>query len=280
MNEKVTVPYIKSQKGICKIKMITAFDTPSAHIADQAGADIILVGDSLATAVLGYETTLPVTIETMIHHTSAVARAKPRCLIVADMPWLSFHVSVEETVRNAARLIREGQAQAVKLEGGRKRLNMVRALLDAEIPVMGHIGLTPQSFNTTGGYHVQGKTLQIARDLIQDARELSETGIFSLVLEGIPGELAAIITSSIPVPTIGIGAGKDCDGQVLVYNDVLGLNFGHIPKFVRSYADLSSISVKALSKFFEDIETGSFPSETESYHLDEKILKDLKSRTK
>ena len=280
MLEKITVPTILAKKGQQKIKMITAYDTPSAQIADKAGADIILVGDSLTTVILGYETTLSATMDTMIHHTAAVARAKPHSLIVGDMPWLSFHVSEEETIRNAGRFIREAGAQAVKLEGGRKRLDIIKALLDAEIPVMGHIGLTPQSFYAMGGYRVQGKNTKAATELVKDARALAAAGIFALVLEGIPDKLAQIITQSISIPTIGIGAGVYCDGQVLVFHDVLGLNFGHVPKFARIYANLSKTAIRALSKFFSDIESGKFPSDDESYHLDEKTLKEIKSYLK
>lgn len=272
--EKITVPIIQAKKGQEKIKMITAYDTPSAQIVDKAGADIILVGDSLATVILGYETTLSATMDAMIHHTAAVARAKPHSLVIGDMPWLSFHVSEEEAIRNAGRFIHAG-AQAVKLEGGRKRLGVIKSLLDAEIPVMGHIGLTPQSFYATGGYKVQGKTTKIAMELVKEARALASAGVFALVLEGIPDKLAQIITESISIPTIGIGAGLHCDGQVLVFHDVLGLNFGHIPKFVRQYANISEVSIKAITKFFSDIESGSFPSENESYHLDKTILKEL-----
>lgn len=280
MQEKITAPIIKAQKGQKKIKMITAYDTPSAQIADKAGADIILVGDSLTTVILGYETTLSATMDTMVHHTAAVTRAKPHSLIVGDMPWLSFHVSEKETIRNAGRLIREAGAQAVKLEGGRKRLNMIKALLDAEIPVMGHLGLTPQSFYAMGGYRVQGKNTKIAMDLIEDAVALAEAGVFALILEGIPDKLAQIITQSISIPTIGIGAGPHCDGQVLVFHDVLGLNFGHIPKFVRPYANLSSTAIQSLTQFFNDIESGAFPSENESYHMDKTILKELTGNLK
>jgi len=278
MLEKITAPSILAQKGQKKIKMITAYDTPSAQIADKAGADIILVGDSLATVILGYETTLSATMDAMIHHTAAVVRAKTHSLVVGDMPWLSFHVSEEDTIRNAGRFIREAGAQAVKLEGGRKRLNVIKSLLNAEIPVMGHLGLTPQSFYTTGGYKVQGKTSKLAMDLVEEAKILSNAGIFALVLECIPDILAQIITKSINIPTIGIGSGPCCDGQVLVFHDVLGLNFGHVPKFVRSYANISEVATKALSNFFDDIESGSFPSENESYHLDKDIYKELTSK--
>ncbi len=268
MQNKVTVPMIKARKGGDKLKMVTAYDAPMAQVADRAGADIILVGDSLATTVLGYEDTLPATIDIMIHHTAAVARAKPAALIVGDMPWLSYHISVEETVRNAGRLLREGHAEVVKLEGGRKRLPMVEAILAAEIPVMGHLGLTPQSIHTMGGYRVQGKNSDAARALLDDARALAEAGVFAIVLEGIPDVLAQVITEEIAIPTIGIGAGPHCDGQVLVFHDVLGFGSGHYPKFVRPYANLTETATEALSRFFADIQAGTFPAETETYHTD------------
>lgn len=269
MRDKVTVPAIRARKGGPKLKVVTAYDAPSATIADRAGADIILVGDTLAHVVLGFEDTLPATVDIMIHHTAAVARAKPSALVLGDMPWLSYHISVEETVRNAGRLIREGRADAVKLEGGRKRLPMLEALLAAEIPVMGHLGLTPQSIHTMGGYRVQGKRAEAARELVKDARALAEAGVFAIVLEGVPDVLAQIVTEEVPVPTIGIGAGPHCDGQVLVYHDVLGLHYGHLPKFVRQYAHLADTATDALQRFFADVESGAFPSDAESYHMDE-----------
>lgn len=268
MQNKVTVPMIKARKGGDKLKMVTAYDTPMAQVADRAGADMILVGDTLAMTVLGYDDTLPATIDIMIYHTAAVARAKPAALIVGDMPWLSYHISVEETVRNAGRLLREGHAEVVKLEGGRKRLPMVEAILAAEIPVMGHLGLTPQSIHTMGGYRVQGKNSDTARALLDDARALAEAGVFAIVLEGIPDVLAQVITEEIAIPTIGIGAGPHCDGQVLVFHDVLGFGNGHYPKFVRPYANLTETATEALSRFFADIQAGTFPAETETYHTD------------
>ena len=269
MRDKVTVPAILARKGGSKLKVVTAYDTPSAHIADGAGADIILVGDTLAHVVLGYEDTLPATIDVMIHHTAAVARAKPDALVLGDMPWLSYHISIEETVRNAGRLIREGRAEAVKIEGGRKRLPMVEALLAAEIPVMGHLGLTPQSIHAMGGYRVQGRRAEAARDLVEDAHALAATGVFAIVLEGVPDLVAQVVTQEVPVPTIGIGAGPNCDGQVLVYHDVLGLHHDRLAKFVRQYAHLANQATEALERFFADIESGAFPSDAESYHMDE-----------
>ncbi len=265
---KVTVPGIRSRKGGVKIKMITAYDHPSAVIADRAGADIILVGDSVANNVLGYDDTLAVDVGVMVHHTAAVSRAEPNALVVGDMPWMSYHVSVEDSVRNAGRFVREGGAEAVKLEGGRKRLEVVEKVIDAEIPVMGHLGLTPQSVHAMGGYKVQGKEAQAAYELISDAHSLAEAGVFSLVLEGVPEQVAEIVTREIPVPTIGIGAGVHCDGQVLVYHDVLGLGSDDFqPKFVRRYAHLADDAVVALEAFFADIESGDFPSEEETYHM-------------
>jgi 3-methyl-2-oxobutanoate hydroxymethyltransferase len=269
MRDKVTVPAIVASKGGPKLKVVTAYDTPSAQIADRAGADIILVGDTLAHVVLGFDDTLPATVDIMVHHTAAVARAKPDALVLGDMPWLSYHISIEETVRNAGRLMREGRAEAVKIEGGRKRLPVVEALLSAEIPVMGHLGLTPQSIHAMGGYRVQGRKVEAATELVADARALAAAGVFAIVLEGVPNIVAQIVTQEVPVPTIGIGAGPYCDGQVLVYHDVLGLHHGRLPKFVRQYTHLADIATEALEHFFADIESGAFPADTESYHMDE-----------
>jgi len=226
--------------------MVTAYDAPGARMASEAGCDVILVGDSVAMVVLGYDDTLQVTIADMAHHTAAVARAKPHCLVVGDLPWLSYHVSIEETVRNAALLIRAG-AQCVKLEGGAKRVPMVEALVDAEIPVMGHIGLTPQSVHAMGGFKVQGKESEAALRLVADAKALQHAGAFSLVIEGVPDEVAAMVTDSVDIPTIGIGAGSRCDGQVLVMHDLLGIEDRIAPKFVRRYADVKGVSVAAIA---------------------------------
>jgi len=247
--------------------MVTAYDAPSAQIADRAGADIILVGDTLASTILGYEDTLPATMDIMVHHTAAVTRTNPHALVIGDMPWLSYHISVEETLRNAGRLLREARAGAVKLEGGRKRRPMIEALLSAEIPVMGHLGLTPQSVHTMEGYLVQGKETEAALALVEDARALADAGVFALVLEGIPDILAQVITEKVAIPTIGIGAGPHCDGQVLVFHDVLGLHHGRLPKFVRQYAHLADAATTALENFFSDVQSGAFPSDTESYHM-------------
>lgn len=270
--KKVSVPAVKAAKGSgTPLVMTTAYDAATARIADLGGADMILVGDSLGMVVLGREDTLKVTLDEMVHHTKAVTSQNPKALVVGDMPFLSYHVSREETVRNAGRLIQEGGAECVKIEGGRKRLRMIGALLDAEIPVMGHIGLTPQSVNAMGGFKVQGKVLEQAEALLGDAAALAEAGVFAIVLEGVPAELAGIITQDVDVPTIGIGAGAACDGQVLVIHDLLGLTSGHVPKFVRQYADLGTQAVQAMTAFAEDVRTGAFPSREESYALPEDV---------
>lgn len=269
MSARTTVPSVQGRKvrrGDVPLVMVTAYDAPGARLADAAGIDLILVGDSVAMVVLGYDDTLQVTVDDMVHHTAAVARARPSSLIVADMPWLSYHVSVEDTVRNAAALIRAG-AQCVKLEGGRKRIPMIEALVDAEIPVMGHIGLTPQSVNAMGGFKVQGRRHEAALALVDDAKALEHSGCFSLVVEGVPTEVGAMITDAVDIPTIGIGAGPGCDGQVLVLHDVLGLEDRILPKFVRRYADLGADGVRALSAYADDVRTGAFPSTEESYRL-------------
>ncbi len=275
----ITAPEIRARKGGAKIRMVTAYDYPTAKIADRAGADIILVGDSVANVVLGHPDTLAVDMGVMVHHTAAVTRAEPNALVVGDMPWMSFHVSPEDTVLNAARLVREGGAPAVKIEGGRKRLGVIAAVLDAEIPVMGHLGLTPQSVNAMGGYRVQGKKVHAAYEMISDAQALADAGVFAIVLEGVPDRVAQIVTAEVPVPTIGIGAGAGCDGQVLVLHDILGLGGGeYLPKFVRSYASLADDAVDALKRFFADVESGAFPSSDETYHMPDEsfeILRDL-----
>ena len=269
MSDKVTAPAIRARKGGEKIAVITAYDAPSARIADRAGADIILVGDSLGNAVLGFDDTLSVTVDIMVRHTAAVSRTKPKALVVGDMPWLSYHLSAADSVRNAARFIVEGGAGAVKLEGGRKRLPMVEAILAAEIPVMGHLGLTPQSVHAMGGFKVQAKLAEAARELVADAMALAEAGAFAIVLEGIPDIVAEEVTRCLPIPTIGIGAGAHCDGQVLVFHDVLGLSPGTPPKFVRRYADLGDEATQAVKRFFDDVRSGAFPSPAETYHMTE-----------
>ena len=257
--------------------MVTAYDHPGARIADQAGVDLILVGDSVAMVVLGHPDTLQVTVDDMVHHTAAVARADPRALVVADLPWLSYHLGAHDAVRNAGRLVRAG-ARAVKLEGGRRRLPVVSALVDAEVPVMGHLGLTPQSVHAMGGYRVQAKEADAARALVDDALALAGAGCFAIVLESVPDVVARMVTEAVPVPTIGIGAGPWCDGQVLVLHDLLGLDDDTPPRFVRRYARLQEEAVTAVSAFAADVRAGRFPSEDETYHLGEDGTPGLASR--
>ncbi len=265
---KITVTSLHEKKLRREpITCLTAYDYASARLVDEAGIDVILVGDSLAQVMLGYDSTLPVTIEEMLHHTRAVRRGVKRALVVADMPYASYHITADEAVRNAARFMKEAGAEAVKLEGGEKRADMVRQVIDAEIPVFGHIGLTPQSVNMMGGYKVQGKTLAAVEQLMRDAVALDRAGIAGLYLEGIPREVAAMITQEIEAPTIGIGAGPDCDGQVLVFHDLMGLTFGPPAKFVRRYADVSAVMSDAINAFKADVVSHNYPSDSESYHL-------------
>ncbi|HEV7239266.1 MAG TPA: 3-methyl-2-oxobutanoate hydroxymethyltransferase [Thermoanaerobaculia bacterium] len=271
MNEqrkRVTVPAVRAMKGKSRVGMLTAYDYPSGRIADAAGADIILVGDSLGMVVLGYPDTLSVTVDDMLHHTRAVVRGSKSSLIVGDMPYLSYHVSVEESVRNAGRFIQAG-AHAVKIEGAKpSRIKVIESILDAEIPVMGHIGLTPQSVNALGGFKLQGKNADAARHLLDEAVALERAGCFSIVLECVPSELAAMITEHVAIPTIGIGAGPSCDGQVLVFHDVLGIYDGHTPKFVRQYAHIAQDMQAALEAYLADVRSGAFPDEEkESFHM-------------
>lgn len=265
----LTVPAIRGRKvrnGDRPLVMVTAYDAPGARFASDAGADLILVGDSLAMVVLGYDDTLQVTVDDMAHHVAAVARARPDAHVVGDLPWMSYHVSESETVKNAARLIRSG-AHSVKLEGGRKRLPMIEKIIGAEIPVMGHIGLTPQSLHAMGGFKVQGRGGEAARQIVQAAKAIEHAGCFALVVEGVPAPVAEQVTEAVDIPTIGIGAGPRCDGQVLVYHDLLGLQDRLSPRFVRRYADLGAASVDAISRFAADVRSGAFPSDAESYHL-------------
>ncbi|MGO9197416.1 MAG: 3-methyl-2-oxobutanoate hydroxymethyltransferase [Acidimicrobiales bacterium] len=266
--DKVTVPSVRSRKrrnGDDPLVMITAYDEPWARLVDSAGVDIILVGDTLAQIVLGYEDTLHVGIDDMVHHVGAVARARPRALVVGDLPWMTYHLDPFDAVRHAAQLIRAG-AGAVKLEGGRRRFPAVEAIIAAEIPVMGHLGLTPQSVHAMGGYRVQGRQLDAAQALVEDAVGLVEAGCFAVVLEGVPDVLAERVTAEIPVPTIGIGAGSACDGQVLVLHDLLGMSKPPVPKFVRRYAEIGDLVVDAVSRYCKDVRSGAFPSEAETYH--------------
>ena len=274
-NGKITVPDILSRKTRSldgsfvtkqKITSLTAYDYPTARLLDEAGVDILLVGDSLGMVTLGYDSTLPVTLDDILHHTRAVRRGTRRALLVADMPYGSFHVSLDESVRNAVRLVKEAGAEAVKIEGGERRLELISRLVEAEIPVMGHIGLTPQSINALGGFRVQGKTTEAAEQLERDACAVESAGAFSIVIESVPRELGARITQKLRIPTIGIGAGPDCDGQVLVFHDFAGLTLGHKPKFARQYANLASEISRAAAEFCSDVRAGRFPSDSESYH--------------
>jgi len=263
---KSSVPYIRERKRSTEpIVMVTAYDAPTARVVAAAGVDMILVGDSLGMVVLGYEDTLHVTMEDMVSHTAAVARAQPPQLIVSDMPWTSYHRGAAIAVENAARLVRAG-AGAVKLEGGAKRLEVLHAILDAEIPVVGHLGLTPQSVHAMGGYRVQGRDRSGAKVLVEDAIAIADAGCFAIVLEGIPEDLATEVTQAVPVPTIGIGAGAGCDGQVLVFHDIVGLAGARVPRFVRRYADLEGQAVEAVSRWAADVRAGSFPVASETYH--------------
>jgi 3-methyl-2-oxobutanoate hydroxymethyltransferase len=268
-------PDVVARKGSgTPLVMVTAYDAPSARVVDAAGVDIILVGDSVAMVVLGYDDTMHVTVDDMTHHTAAVARTCPRALVVADLPWMSYHVSTTDTVQNAAQLVRAG-ATAVKLEGGRKRVEAIGAILDAEIPVMGHIGLTPQSVHKFGGFKVQGKTLDAARVIVDDAVALADAGCFAIVLECVPDAVARMVTDAVPVPTIGIGAGRHCDGQVLVYHDILGFENRVRPKFVRRYADLHTDATSAIQRFADDVRAGSFPASWETYHAADAVSEAL-----
>jgi 3-methyl-2-oxobutanoate hydroxymethyltransferase len=279
-----TVPAIRARKvsrGGDPLVMVTAYDAPGARQAHAAGVDLVLVGDTLAMVVLGYDDTLSVTIDDMAHHTAAVRRGMdasqadgPAPLVVGDMPWMSYHTSVDEAVRNAAALIRAG-AQAIKLEGGRKRLPVIEAIVDAEIPVMGHLGLTPQSVHAMGGFKVQGREHDAALALRDDAKALAAAGCFAVVLEGVPDRVARLVTDALDVPTIGIGAGRDCDGQVLVYHDMLGFEDRMRPKFVRRYAELGAAAVDAIAAFAADVRAGRFPADDESYHLSVDVAESL-----
>jgi 3-methyl-2-oxobutanoate hydroxymethyltransferase len=277
---KVTVPIILDRKlhGE-KVSCLTAYDYPTARLVDEAGIEMILVGDSLAQTVLGYDSTVPVTVEEMLHHLKAVRRAVRRALLIGDLPFGSYHVSDEKAVTNAVRYLKEGGAEAVKLEGGRKRAPLVRKLTDAHIPVMGHIGLTPQAVHEMGGYHVQGRSLDAASELLADAEALEEAGAFAIVLEGIPRELAALITRRLRITTIGIGAGPDCDGQVLVFHDLVGLSYAPAAKFVRSYAHLRETLHRALTDFRTDVMAGHYPSDAESYHWPAAVRQQFEKET-
>jgi 3-methyl-2-oxobutanoate hydroxymethyltransferase len=271
-NEKITVPDLMQRKMLAansvnkKITCLTAYDYPTARLMDEAGVDVVLVGDSVAMVALGYESTLPLTVEEALHHTKAVRRGVQRALVVADMPYGSYHGEINESLRNAMRFVKEAGAEAVKVEGGERRLELIARLTEAEIPVMGHVGLTPQSVNALGGYRVQGKTPGTAEQLLRDARSVEAAGAFAIVLEAMPRELAAEITRTVRIPTIGIGAGPDCDGQVLVLHDMLGLTFQEAPKFARRYANVGEMISNAVREYCADVQSGTFPMDAESYH--------------
>jgi 3-methyl-2-oxobutanoate hydroxymethyltransferase len=286
-NGKVTVPDILSRKAHSlagdfetkqKITCLTAYDYSTALLLDQAGVDILLVGDSVGMVVLGYDNTLPVTLDEMVHHTRAVRRGTQRALLVADMPYGSFHVSLDESVRNAVRLVKEGGAEAVKVEGGERRIELIARLVESEIPVMGHVGLTPQSIHALGGFHVQGKTADAVRQLERDARAVEAAGAFAVVLESVPRDIAARITEKLRIPTIGIGAGPECDGQVLVFHDLVGLTPGHKPKFARQYVDLGAEISRAVTGYCDDVRRGDFPSDAESFHSPAQLREQLPTR--
>ena len=278
MKNRITAPDVTAAKGVRKLSVLTAYDYPTAIWADESGMDMVLVGDSLAMVVLGHDDTLSVGMEEMIHHSRAAARGTKRALLVTDMPFMSYQASVEQAMMNAGRLMKEGRAQAVKLEGGRRIVPQVKAMVEAGIPVQGHIGLTPQSAAQFGGFKVQGKTAEAAAVLIEDAQSLAEAGCFSIVLEAVPSPLAAKITAAIPIPTIGIGAGPDCDGQVLVIHDVLGLYDRFTPRFVKQYAKLGEPIRKALTQYREEVEQGLFPGPEHSFAMNEKEMEKLEEK--
>jgi len=265
MGKVTTTLLLTKKQAQQKITVLTCYDYPTAKLMNEAGIDVLLVGDSLAMVVLGYETTLPVTIEEILHHVKAVKRGNKNSLLVADMPYLSYQIKPSEAVRNAGRFLKEGGAEAVKIEGGREMLKTVRAMLAADIPVMGHIGLTPQAVHKMGGYKVQGREKVQAEKLKEDALLLQEAGVFSLVLESVPWQLAKEITASLAIPTISCGAGKFCDGQVLVTHDMLGLFPDFTPKFVKKYADVGKVMLQAFKKYKQEVESGKFPDKKHSY---------------
>ncbi len=273
---KNTVSTFREQKAKGeKISMLTVYDYSTAKLMDEAGINGILVGDSLGMVMLGYEDTLPVTMEDMIHHTAAVCRGAKNTLVVGDMPFMSYQVSVEEAVYNAGRLMKEGRCQAVKLEGGASVCPQIRAITNASIPVMAHIGLTPQSINAFGGFKVQGKSEEAAKKLLEDAKAVEEAGAFAVVLECVPAKLAELISKSISIPTIGIGAGAGCDGQILVYQDMLGLFSDFTPKFVKKYANVGEMMTQAFRDYIADVQEGSFPAPEHTFAISEDVIKKL-----
>lgn len=276
MDKKFTVKSFQEAKNNNrKITMLTAYDYSMAKMVDEAGVDAILIGDSLGMVFQGNDSTLPVTVDEIIYHTKAVVRGSKRALIISDMPFMSYHVSKEDAVRNAGRLVKEGGAHAVKLEGGTKYAEIIKAIVDAQIPVMGHIGLTPQSVNAFGGFKVQGKDEAAAKQIIEDAKALENAGAFAITLEGIPAKLAKIVTETVNVPTIGIGAGKDCDGQVLVINDMMGMFSDFVPKFVKQYAKLNIDINTALKAYISEVASGAFPTDNHTFSIDSDVLDKL-----
>jgi 3-methyl-2-oxobutanoate hydroxymethyltransferase len=263
------------QKGE-KIAMLTSYDYMTAKIVDAAGIPLILVGDSLGTVILGYGSTIPVTMDDMLHHTRAVVRGTQNAMVIGDMPFMSYHISEEQALTNAALFIQEGGAQAVKVEGGVNVADKIRRIVDCGIPVMSHIGLTPQSINQLGGHKIQGKDLEAAKRLLEDARAVEQAGAFAVVLETVPSALAAFISSSIKIPTIGIGAGAGCDGQVQVVSDILGLFTDFVPKHTRQYARVAEMMSKAVGEYYEEVKSGAFPTEAQSFAMDESIIDELK----
>jgi 3-methyl-2-oxobutanoate hydroxymethyltransferase len=276
VDTKFTIQSFKDAKREGRpISMLTAYDYTMACLLDEAGVDCLLVGDSLGMVMLGYENTLRVTMDEMIHHTKAVARGTRNAFVIGDMPFLSYHLNVEESVRNAGRFIQEGGAQAVKLEGGRDVVDKIRAIVRAQIPVLGHLGLTPQSVNAFGGFKVQGKDVQTARALVEDALRLQDAGVFGIVLECVPEGVARLISERLEIPTVGIGAGVGCDGQVLVIQDLLGMFRKLRPRFVKTYAEVGDTLVAAVKAYIDEVQKGTFPTAAHSFPVDEKILKEL-----
>lgn len=277
MTRKKTVPGLRASKrrdGDDPIVMVTAYDAPGARVASEAGVDIVLVGDSVGMVVLGHSDTMQVTVDDMVHHVKAVANARPDALILADMPWMSFHVSVEDTVRNGARLVRAG-AQCIKMEGGTKRIPMIRAAVSAEIPVVSHLGLTPQSFNMMGGFKVQGREKDAVDVLVREALAVQEAGAFMVLIEGVPDIVGTMVTEALDVPTIGIGAGADCDGQVLVFHDIIGLENRFKPKFVRRFGAAFDDQVDAIGQYADEVRKGTFPGEAEMYRANDGLKEAL-----
>ena len=274
--KRVTIPQLTEwKKNQRKITALTAYDYTFARLLDESGIDVILVGDSAGMVAMGYENTLPVTMDEMIHHTRGVRRGVQQALLVGDMPFMSYHTSAEDTIRNAGRFIQEGGAEAVKMEGGSRVLDKISAVIQAGISVMGHVGLTPQSVHQFGGYRVQGKNYLDARQIKKDGLDLQKAGVFSLVLEGIPMELAAKITAELEIPTIGIGAGPHCDGQILVTQDMLGMNLDFAPKFIKKYGELGTAIRSAVQDYVDEVQSGGFPDEAHSYHLKKEKLRSV-----